>query len=155
MGPDKRNAKIVASLIASMTIGATALLWLEPPMPGWSSTTLLMAESARGVEEVQIDYISAPADRGFFDCVIAPDGNCHWAPRSSTVRLAVVASDAQALPQPQAETLLAVFGTMAQRHGLDLARVWLHPASDARLHPELSDQAHDLCELLLRKGIVR
>ncbi len=155
MGPDKRNAMIVASLIGSMTIGATLLLWLEPPMPGWASNTLLMAESSRNVAEVQIDYVAAPADRDFFDCIIGPDGQCIWEPRSSHVRVAVIATNAPTLPQAQAETLLAVFGTLEQRHGLDLAQVWLHPASDARLHPELSEQAHDLCQLLLRKGIVR
>jgi hypothetical protein len=47
-----------------------------------------------------------------------------------------------------------VFGSMTQRHGLDLRRVWLHPASDARLHPELPPAAHELCNLLVRKSIV-
>ncbi len=58
------------------------------------------------------------------------------------------------MPDAQCRTLLAVFGVMTQRHGLDLERVWLDPASDARLHPELPAAAHRLVALLVRKGIV-
>jgi hypothetical protein len=153
---DVRNTKTVVFLIASMTIGAAVLLWLEPPTPGWSPATLLMAESARAVDEVQIEYAMADAAIGSvdYDCVVLPSGDCVWRPQGPRVRLAVIGSEASELSQAQAQTLLAVFGTLTQRHGLQLERVWLHPASDARLHPELPAQAHDLCDLLVRKGIV-
>lgn len=153
---DTRNTRIVAFLIASMTLGAAFLLWLEPATPGWSSGALLMAESARAVEDVRIDYAEDldAIDPRAFDCVIYPDGRCDWNPRDARIRLLVLASEPQGMTPAQAEKLLAVFGSMTQRHGLDLRRVWLHPASDARLHPELPAAAHDLCDLLVRKGIV-
>jgi hypothetical protein len=153
---DKRNTQIVACLIGSMTLGAAVLLWLEPPTPGWSSTTLLLAESVCAVDEVQIEYVgpNAGSDPAAYDCVVRPSGECTWRPTGSRVRLSVVGSEGLRLPEAQAKTLLAVFGSMTQRHGLDLDRVWLHPASDARLHPELPAQAHDLCDLLVRKGII-
>ena len=156
MTADTRNTITVAFLIGSLTLGAAILLWFEPPVPGWSSATLLMAESVPAIEEVQIDYAGPDVsiDPAAYDCLVLPNGECQWRPRDPRIRLAVVGSEAQRLSQPQARTLLAVFGSMTQRHGLDLRRVWLHPASDARLHPELPPQAHDLCDLLVRKGIV-
>jgi len=153
---DKRNTKVVAFLIGSMTVGAAVLLWLEPPTEGWSATTLLMAERVPAIEDVQVQYAEQGAglDPNAYDCVVWPSGDCRWKPRGSRICLAVMGSDAEQLPQPQAEKLLAAFGSMTQRHGVDLRRVWLHPASDARLHPELPPAAHDLCDLLIRKGIV-
>jgi len=139
-----------------MTAGVTLLLWLEPAAPGWSRTTLLMAESARAVESVQIEYLApgAPGAASDYDCLVMPGGQCVWRPSGPQVRLAVVGSDGP-MPEAQARQLLAVFGNLTQRHGLDLGRVWLHPGSDARLHPELPVAAHDLCALLVRKGVIR
>ena len=156
MTADTRNTKIVAALVASMTVGAAALLWLEPPTPGWASATLLMAESGRAIEEVRIDFAASGTlgDPSGYDCAVYPSGECDWRPRGARIRLLVAGSGPQGLPSAQAEKLLAVFGSMTQRHGLNLERVWLHPASDARLHPELPVAAHDLCDLLVRKGIV-
>jgi len=153
---DKRNTRIVTCLIASMTFGAALLLWLEPTTPGWSATTLLMAESGRAIEDVQVEFIDSGnvLDAADCDCVVMPDGTCQWRPAETRIRLAVVAPAGDQLSKAQAETLLAVFGTMTQRHGLDLKHVWLHPSSDARLHPELPASAYDLCDLLVRKGII-
>ena len=139
-----------------MTFGAAVLLWLEPPTHGWSSGTLLMAESGPDVAEVRIEYV---ADRGAgrvveYDCLVLPDGTCEWRPNGPQVRLALLGSEEGPMPEAQCRTLLAVFGVMTQRHGLDLGQVWLDPASDARLHPELPAAAHRLVELLVRKGIV-
>jgi hypothetical protein len=153
---DTRNTTIVAFLFGAMTLGAAILLWFEPPTPGWSSSALLMAESGRGVEELRIDYAGSGStvEPGVYDCVVYPDGRCDWRPRGAQVRLLVSGLGQQGLAPAQAEKLLAVFGSLTQRHGLDLERVWLHPASDARLHPELPVAAHDLCDLLVRKGII-
>jgi hypothetical protein len=153
---DKRNAKTVALLIGSMTFGAAVLLELEPPTRGWSAGTLLMAESVAAVDEVRIEYVDAgrAADRAGYECLVLPDGACEWRPNGPRIRLAVVGSTGQAFPEAQGRTLLAVFGALTQRHGLELEGVWLDPASDARLHPELPAPAHRLVELLARKGIV-
>lgn len=156
MSPETRNKRVIAILVASMTLGSIALFWLEPPTPGWSSSPLLMAETVRGLEEVRVDFADRAdgANSDEYDCVILADGECEWRPRGSRIRMLVIGSDADSMPDMQARTLLAVFGSMNQRYGLDLHSVWLHPLSDARLHPELSASAHDLCDLLVRKGII-
>jgi hypothetical protein len=153
----QRNAKTVAFLIGSMTFGAAVLLALEPPTRGWPAGSLLMAESAPPVEEVRIEYVEAPtlAEDVSYDCLVLPDGACEWHPDGARIRLALVGSPDQALPEAQSRALLAVFGVMTQRHGLDLRRVCLAPASDARLHPDLPAAAHALADLLMRKGIIR
>jgi hypothetical protein len=153
---DTRNSKTVVLLIGSMTLGAALLLWFEPPVPGWSSTTLLMAESAGTVEDVQVTYVwpQAVIDPAAYDCLVLPSGECEWRPRDGRVRLAVIGSGADRLTDAQAETLLVVLGSLTQRHELRLDRVWLDPPSDARLYPDLPPEAHDLCELLVRKGII-
>lgn len=139
-----------------MTFGAGVLLWAEPPTRGWSSKPLLAAEGVPAVEEVRLEYVDAAsvADGAGYDCLVLPDGACEWCPNGSRIRLALVGSPGQSLPQAQSRTLLAVFGVMTQRYGLDLECVRLDPASDARLHPELPAAAHGLAELLVRKGIV-
>ena len=156
MNPEARNTKVVAILVLSMTVGAAALFWLEPATPGWGQSNLLMAETDRGLQEVRVDFASF--DDKFngddYDCVVLPDGECEWRPRGSRISLLVVGADAESMPTDQARTLLAVFGSMNQRHGLDLGGVWLNPVSDARLHPELPGPAHDLCDLLVRKSII-
>ena len=139
-----------------MTFGAATLLWLEPVTHGWSSGALLMAESVPRVEEVRIEYADdgAAGHTVGYDCLVLPDGKCEWRPNGPRIRLALVGSEDAPMPEAQCRTLLAVFGVMTQRHGLDLEQVWLDPASDARLHPELPAAAHRLVELLVRKGIV-
>jgi hypothetical protein len=115
-----------------------------------------MAESVRAIEDVRIEYAKPDSviDGSRHDGVVLPNGECEWHPGGPRIRLVVVGSDSRRLPQAQAKALLAIFGSMTQRHGLDLDRVWLDPASDARLHPELPAQAHDLYKLLMRKGII-
>jgi hypothetical protein len=116
-----------------------------------------MAESVPAVAEVRIDYVDdvAAGRAAAYDCLVLPDGACEWHPRGPRIRLALVGSEQDApMPEEQCRTLLAVIGVMTQRHGLELEHVWLDPASDARLHPELPDAAHTLVELLVRKSIV-
>ncbi|MBU0640512.1 MAG: hypothetical protein KKB50_16740 [Planctomycetes bacterium] len=156
MAADTRNAKVVIALTVSMTVGAALLLWLEPTTRGWSPTTLLMAERGTRVHEVAIDYVppTAPLPAEMYDCIVYDDGDWDWKPRGSSIRLAVAGSTSQHLSEAQANTLLAVLGSMKQLRGLDLNRVRLLPESDARRRPELPPEAHDLCELLARKRII-
>ena len=63
MSPETRNAKVVAILVGSMTLGAAGLLWLEPPARGWASSALLLAEHGDPIQTVHITY--APAGRPF------------------------------------------------------------------------------------------
>jgi hypothetical protein len=154
---DARNTKVVAVLIAVLTIGAQLLLLLEPAAPGWSRASLLMAERATPIQDVVIEY--APADRRLdprqFDCLIAPDGRCDWRPRGPHVRLVVIGSAGEQLPEPQARKLLSVLGSLHETRGLDLRRVRLDAGSDPRKHASLPAQAQRLFALLAGRDIVR
>ena len=115
-----------------------------------------MAERAHPIRDVRIDYAENVETvlANQYDCVIRPDGTCDWRPQGGRIGLLVIGSRAGALSDDQSLALLAVLGAMHQRHRLDLERVWLDPASDARLHPELSPAAHELVNLLVRKRII-
>lgn len=156
MGLSGRDWKIIAALVGAMTFGAGILLVLEPERPQWSSASLLMAEGGEQVREMRIDYASGLADCvvSDFDGLILPDGTCHWRPESDHLRVCVVGDGDARLSEQQAQKLLALFGSLKARRDFSVRCVWLHPSSDARLHPELPPAAYDLCDLLVRKGII-
>ncbi len=156
MTDDARNARVVLALISSMTCGAILLMWLEPRRAYSQPQTLLMAESGPSVERVVVEFGSANAapDVTGYDCVVFPEGKVVWQPREATVRLLVLAGEAERLPAVQAEALLSVLGAMT-RHGLPLDQIVLHSESDARLNTTLPSAAVDLRAILVRKGILR
>lgn len=149
-----RNTKVVALLIASMTFGAALLLWLEPSTPSWSSSPLMAG--AQRLDSVRVEYWPStralPAD---FDCLIQLDGTCVSRAEGSEFRLLIAGGEAEQVPTEQARALLRVFSSISGRPGFASDTVWLHPASDPRLHPDLPPAAHDLCNLMLRKGLIR
>lgn len=153
---DSRNIKVVAALIASMTVGGAVLLLLESPRPRWTSGALLTAEQALQIEDVSIALLEAGREDAWdaFDCVILPSGECRWQPRGPNIQLAVVASEGDTLPDVQARRLLEAIASMNQVNGLALSRVRVDPNSDPRVHSDLPPLAHDLLALLLRKSVV-
>ena len=157
MVPDSRNTRIVACLIASMTLGAGVLLWLEPPARGWSQGPLLLAEDGHTFQGVVIDYSrpGEPVVPDDYGCLVFPDGQCEWHPNSTLLRVLVVGSPDAALADAQARALLMLLGNVS--HGRQDVASWvrLNPASDARLVSDLPPQARALTRLLTRKGIVR
>jgi hypothetical protein len=158
MTTDKRNTQVVACLIAAMTAGAALLLWLEPPVNGWSESTLLMAETVPAIAEVRVEFVQPLTHENLqnYDCILLPDGQCDWRPQGGEkLRLAVVGIPDEEMSEEQSRTLLQVFGSMTQRHALSLKNVWLDPASDARLYPDLAAGAHSLTNLLVRKGLIQ
>jgi hypothetical protein len=157
VNPDSRNTTIVAFLIASMTLGAGALLWLEPPARGWDESSLLSAESGRPIEHVVVEYLAPgePVVPGDYDCLVFPDGECEWRAAGGRLQLLVVGTDTEVVEAAQARALLMVLGNLSQGRRDVTAFVQLHPDSDARLVDDLSPQAHALTDLLVRKGIVR
>lgn len=157
VNPDSRNTRVVAFLIASMTLGAGVLLWLEPPTRGWAKSSLLMAENGQPIEHVVIEYQppGEPVVASDYDCLVFPDGECEWRATSARLRLLVVGADADTLAPKQARALLMVLGNLSQGRRDVAAFVQLDPDSDARLIADLSPQAHALTDLLVRKGIVR
>ena len=160
MNGDTRNTKVVVCLILAMTAGALLLLLLEPrPAPADVSATVpLTARAGTPVEDVLIEFAAPDAGAARnADCLILPDGTCDWradglsGPR---VRLAVVGSNANGLPDEQKRSLLAVLDNLRQGRAGRMLRVRLHPGFDARLRPVLPPEVRDLCDLLVRKGMI-
>ncbi len=159
---DKRNTSVVIALIFSMTVGARLLLWLEPGRPQWQGETMLMAERARPISEVEISYAGAGADvtRLFAEdapesiCVIDADGRTTWKARGPRVRLVVVGSASPELGRQQKQNLLWALSDMSRAGGRELIAVRLASDSDAELAPDLPAQAADLRALLVRKRMI-
>lgn len=153
MIPLSRNAKVVVSLVVSVSLGTGVLLSTEPELRQWAVPP---CDPQTRPRQVQIAYV--PPERGVepgqYDCLIYPDREPLWQPRGPALHVAVVGTSQDRLPKQQVRRLLAVLGGL-RRIGLELSAFELEPASDARLHPDLPPQAHELCALLTRKGIVR
>lgn len=157
MNAESRNTRIVACLIASMTLGAAVLLWLEPPRQGWADASLLVAENGQRIDQIIIHYHrpDEPLLADSYDCLVMPDGQYDWRPRGRRLRLSVLGTWDQALAPVQARALLILLGNLSQgRRDLgDFVR--LDTDSDARVATDLPPQAYDLTDLLIRKGIIR
>lgn len=157
MARDSRNTKVLSSLIASIIIGAGLLLWMEPPARGWAEARLLVGQGGATVEEVLIEYAAfgESVRSGDYDCLIYEDGTCEWRPRGARLRLLVVGSALDTLPDAQVRSLLAVIGTIGQNNRGGRAQIHLHAEHDARRTANLPAQAAALTELLIRRGVIR
>lgn len=153
MNPNHRNLKVVLALIASMTLGAAALLALEPPGRGWSRNVMLQAQPGSDIQQLEIWHVANPLAYNLveFDGVIFPDGRVTWRPRGAHVRLAVVAPES--LSESQALRLLAVLGGAIQGLGLPLDRIALRTVTDDAGRPMATPAERQIRQLLERKGI--
>jgi hypothetical protein len=164
MTPDRRNTSVVITLVTSMTVGVLVLLglesWLFPEAPRWRGNISLAAERGSRVE-VEVSYADSWADvapavfeSGDSICVVDADGQVHWEGRGPSVRLVVLGSNGAgspehpgaALNEEQKKALLATLGKLSQDNRLELVPV--------RYNSDLSPQADDLREFLVRKGII-
>lgn len=155
---DKRNARIVGTLIGSLTVGAALLLWLEPRgVSGRTAAALLMMENQVAIEDVTIDFASANErfDETQFDCILHPDGRATWQPAGESIHVLLIGSGGDRLPEAQAAELLRLLGVLSGERGLDLSRVRLSEESDWRHAPGLPLEARDLADLLVRKDFIR
>lgn len=153
---DARNTRVVVALLLTMTAGALLLLWLEPQPPRRTGIPALMAASGTTVETVTIEYgPQREVSTAGVGCLILPSGQWDWTPDGPHLRLMVVGSGAEVLPDAQKKALLTVLSSLRLRQGDRPLRVRLQPASDVRVTPALPREARDLCDLLQRKGWVR
>jgi hypothetical protein len=155
---DTRNARIVGTLIGSLTVGAALLLWLEPRgVSGRTGASLLMMENQTPIEDVTIDFASADErfDETQFDCILQPDRPATWHPTGTSIHVLLVGSGGDRLQESQAAELLRFLGLLSTERGLDLGRVRLSEESDWRHAPGLPLEARDLADLLVRKGFIR
>ena len=156
MDGDTRNTKVVVWLILAMTAGAAILLWLEPGPDRTATAPPLTAVDGMPVEDVVVRYADAgSADVRTADCVILPDGRWDWRPGGPHVDLVVVGSGTpDKLAGDQKRLLLSVLSGMTQARDGEVVSVRLDPDSDARAKPELPQQARELCEFLVWKGLI-
>ena len=157
MHTSARNSKVIVILIISMAVAAAILLLLETPTKGWSPAGPLTAAYNQAVRKVTIEVVppGAGSDPASYDCAIMPDGRCHWQPKGPDMRLAVFGASAEALGGAQARTLLQVLGSLNRTRGLDPADVAIAPQRDPRHGKVAAALRDDLCNLLLRKGILQ
>ena len=168
MSSGKRNTSVVAALVISMSAGAAVLRGLEkrlvPGRPHFKGSTLLMAERALRIAEVEVNYL-APGqdptalgiepDTGDSICLISSDGMPDWVQGGALVRLVVLGTDDEAEWSARRRVLLGTLGTLNQASGQDLVPVRLAAGSDVRYTSDLPAQAADLRALLELKGIIR
>lgn len=161
MTRDSRNTRVTVCLVLSMTLGAAVLMWLQPSAVGWPRDALpMMAERGGVVEAVTIEWITPEILAADYatDCVIRPGSElADWHPRSGLreLRISLVQARDGRLDPAQAQTLLRVLGTMRYARELDLRSVSLHPDSDPTRRRGLTRDAHELRDLLTRKGILQ
>lgn len=162
MAPEKRNAYVVLSLIASMTVGVAALRSLEvllvPPRPDTDENTLLMAASGRPVDVVvtcarsedDINSMAADADESICVVYADPARSLGWEERGPRVRLVVLGPDSDALGDVQKERLLTALASISDSVAV---RFGVEPGPES--NGSLPLQAEDLRKFLVRKGFIR
>lgn len=157
MAADKRNALVIAALIASMTLGARLLLWMEPGKPRWQGDATLMAERAVPIHDVVISLaqrssaeaqLAEPGAESV--CVVYPDQPPSWRFAGARLLVYVVQTDAEPLPDRQKEYILAALGSVLQ--GADHPAAQLDGTLDAS--GAAREPARDLRSWLASKGFV-
>ncbi len=146
MAAADRNTKVVAALVASVTLGAGVLLGLESAPLGGGRT--MIAE--RPFDSIEIQFVSGePSDD--FDCVVGPDGAVDWRRRDADLSIGVCDSGDERLTTAQRAELAKLLQHGRSRNTI----VTLAESSDARRHPRLAPAAHDLYAWLLEQGLIR
>lgn len=155
MPDESRNARVVALLILSMSLGTGVLFLLDGTLT-WRLPAALTAQTGARLEQVEIHFLPARAKVGAldFDCVILPDGRREGTPSPPLVRLAVQAGPEDRLTLAQQTALLDTLRTIGRWRYLTPACVRLASDSDCRLNPHLPAAARELHALLRGRGLV-
>jgi hypothetical protein len=152
-----RNARVVICLILAMTAGARILLWLEPAPAITEPLTSLTAVGGEPIEDVLIEY--APPGEPLDDsaCLIWPDGHRDGEQLGPRVRLVVVGTEKDALPEQQKHSLLTALGSIAWCQSAREAEapiIHLDRSSDPRVTKVLRTQARELYDMLVAKRFI-
>jgi hypothetical protein len=161
MKADNRNLVVVGALIGALTAGAALLLWLEPAKPRWQSERLLRAERRVPIEAVEVDYLSRDAALAALEQpgpdsigVVFADERPAFQFTGPRLRLLIVQSVDQRLAEPQQENVLATLAALAADAPQQRVSVSLAESADPGRNPTLPAQAHELRDLLTRKGLL-
>lgn len=157
---EHRNATMVAALIACMTFAAAVLMLLEPSTPRLNTEPLLLAAAGQPISSVVVHY-AGPGDRierDEFDLLVEADGSVYYRQESIPSELRVwvngTNTDGSVLSEAQATSLMRALSSLIQTTAVTPRRVCLHPDSNPWLRPELPLAAHELTDMLARKGVV-
>lgn len=149
----KRNANVVAALIASLTLGAGVLLLMDPhPKPATRNASLLVAGGQR-VASATLHYVGTDVDLSAYDYVVGLSGDRSGQPRGRDVHVAVVGNGA-AMSDAQLRTVLFVLNELRQSYGMRDDGVRVGPSCDVRIDSTLSRGARDLFDILSRKQFI-
>ena len=156
MNSDVRNRRVLVLLIASLTLGAGLLFWLEP-QPDRRGRAAPLAAVNRAGPGIEIEYLPGDYQPQRFHFVYQEDG-LYWqnsAPPPGPVRIGLIRSLGGHLREVRAKLLLQKLAELEQTYGVDFNRIALAPGSDARAQPGLPAEVHELTALLVGRGIVR
>ncbi len=154
MHSDTRNTKVIASLVAAMTVGAAMLMWLEAPSPALATAQPLTARVGPAVTSLTIEFAPAGAWAGSpeaYDCIVAPDAAPYYdvrQDRGGSAWMLVIGESGDQLSDQHALQVLKMLGLLHQQHQL----AW----RDIRFPVGTGhQQAEQLRELLIRKGMLQ
>jgi len=145
---EKRNANVVAMLVASLTVGAGALLLLDPHPKQASTQATLAAVSLGRIDSLQIEFAepgTASVESAL--CWIDPAGHRSVWNATGEPRVVVV-SERAGLGDEQQRTLLKTVNYLNYECGLPLDRITFATSSD-------SAAATELYQLLRNKKLIR
>lgn len=151
---EKRNANVVAMLVASLTVGAGVLLLLDPHPKQASTTAPLAAVSLGRVDALQIEW-AEPGTAGIEGalCWIDSAGRVGW--NTSGKQRIVVVSERAGLGDEQQRTLLTIVNYLNTHCGLPLDRISLGSANDPTVTGNVTTAATELHQLLRNKKFIR
>ena len=150
---EKRNANVVAMLVASLTVGAGLLLVLEPHSKTGPASTTLAALRGERVNSLVIEW----AEEGssiMRENALRIDSDATVSGSTDGEGRLVVFSARGGMSAEQQESVLAVLKTLSESRGLSDRRVTVAYESDPTHHAQLPKGAHDLYELLVKKAFV-
>ncbi|MFN0137804.1 MAG: hypothetical protein ACKVS9_17000 [Phycisphaerae bacterium] len=147
---EKRNANVVAMLVASLTVGAGVLLVLEPhPKTDPAGTTLAAVRGDR-VNSLAIEWAESGAPINLENAIWITDNGDMDGETGGDGRLVVFSSASEKMSQPQQQRVLSVIKSLSDKHGLPDRNVYLTAASQSAQQAG----ARALFELLRKKGFV-
>lgn len=150
---ERRNANVVAMLVASLTVGAGLLLVLEPHAKTGKANPTLAAVRGDRLDSLMIEW----AEEGttiMLENAIRIDADAKVSGSTDTRGRLVVFSPRGGMSEDQQKEVLRVLKELSETRGLHDNRVSISAESDPNHHANLPKGARDLHNLLVKKAFV-